>query len=108
MEECQAAYASSGLKPLTAREFVESLQHFCRACGTPLEQDFSSEARRGFGDRVMGCSAGSGSSSASRTAGVMSMVGCFGACAARAVGDRAEAVCPSTSIPIITAIRQTS
>jgi hypothetical protein len=33
MEECQAAYAASGLRSLTTEEFVESLQHFCLACG---------------------------------------------------------------------------
>jgi len=32
LEECQAAYAASGLRPLTTKEFVESLQHFCSAC----------------------------------------------------------------------------
>jgi hypothetical protein len=32
LEECQAAYAASGMRPITAQEFVESLQHFCGAC----------------------------------------------------------------------------
>jgi len=32
LEECQFDYAASGLRPLTTKEFVESLQHFCSAC----------------------------------------------------------------------------
>ena len=32
LEDCQSAYAASKLRPLTAKQFVESLQHFCRAC----------------------------------------------------------------------------
>jgi hypothetical protein len=32
LEECQVDYAASGLRPLTTKEFVESLQHFCSAC----------------------------------------------------------------------------
>jgi hypothetical protein len=32
LEDCQAAYAASGLRTLTAEEFVEAPQHFCRAC----------------------------------------------------------------------------